>query len=242
MRLIRLMLIALILSVAGPAFAQEWIEFASREDRFTANFPGQPRVTETTWTSEYGATLRGRVYSAESGQSRYSVTAIDYGPTEQILTQRAKSCPAGAETCRGVGDTGTGYWKNDVRGAVVFATWKLMQRPGVTLTHMMWNFMDMVAGQQLQLTNPDRSRTFASIYMHENKLIIMEGTVPERYPEPGLFQQSLGWLDEQGNGIRYQFVYYNDPDLTKPEIRRRTPQARNDGRIDAPGATGGQAR
>jgi len=28
-------------------------------------------------------------------------------------------------------------------------------------------------------------------------------------PEPGLFQQSLGWLDEQGNSIRYQQFYLN---------------------------------
>ncbi len=40
------------------------------------------------------------------------------------------------------------------------------------------------------------------MYMHENKLYISEGTVPAGYPEPGLFQQSLAWLDENGNGIR----------------------------------------
>ena len=161
---------------------------------------------------------------------------------DSTLTEKAKACPPGAETCLGVTDTGIGYWKNDVRGAVVYATWKLMQRPGVKVTHMFWNFMDLVAGQQLQLTNPDGSRTFASIYMHENKLLTMEGTVKAGLPEPGLFQQSLGWLDEQGNGVRYEFVYYNDPDLNKPNIRRRTPQQRNDGRIDAPGAPGAQAR
>jgi hypothetical protein len=167
---------------------------------------------------------------------------IDYNPVEKLLIEKSKSCPAGAETCLGVADTGVGYWKNDVRGAIVYATWKLMQRPGVKVTHMLWNFMDMVAGQQLQLTNPDGSRTFASVYMHENRLITMEGTVKPGMPEPGLFQQSLGWLDENGRSVRYSFVYYNDPDLTKPAPRQRTPQQRDDGRIDAPGATGGQAR
>ena len=62
-------------------------------------------------------------------------------------------------------------------------------------------------GRQLQLTNSDKSRTFVSIYMHYNKLYVMEATVPAGYPEPGLFQQSLGWLNEQGNGIRYQQFY-----------------------------------
>ena len=242
MRALRLILAAFILLTPVSALAQEWIEFASREDRFTANFPGPPKVTETTWTSEYGAALRGRIYSGENIAGKYSITVIDYNPVEKLLMEKSKSCPPGAETCSGVTDTGIGYWKNDVRGAVVYATWKLMQRPGVKVTHMLWNFMDLVAGQQLQLTNPDGSRTFASIYMHENRLLTMEGTVKPGMPEPGLFQQSLGWLDEQGNGIRYSFVYYNDPDLTKPEIRRRTPQQRNDGRIDAPGAPGAQAR
>jgi len=38
---------------------------------------------------------------------------------------------------------------------------------------------------------------------------IVEGTVPAGRPEPGLFQQSLGWVDKDGNGIRYQMIYSN---------------------------------
>lgn len=208
MRVIRFVVAALVLSIPGPAFAQEWIEFASREDRFTCNFPGQPTITNTTWTSEYGATLPARVYSADSGDSHYSITVVDYGPVERILTEKAGECPEGAEPCSGVNDTGIGYWKNDVRGAVVYATWKLLERDA-ELTHLMWNFIEMVGGQQLQLTNADGSRTFAAIFMHDMKLLIMEGTVPAGYPEPGLFQQSLGWIDEEGEGIRYQTLYSN---------------------------------
>jgi hypothetical protein len=33
--------------------------------------------------------------------------------------------------------------------------------------------------------------------------------VPAGDPEPGLFQQSLAWIDENGNGIRYQTLYHN---------------------------------
>ena len=60
----------------------------------------------------------------------------------------------------------------------------------------------------------------AAIYMHENKLYIIEGTVPAGYPEPGLFQQSLGWLDENGNGVRYQSLYHNGFP-TPPVVNRR---------------------
>ena len=35
------------------------------------------------------------------------------------------------------------------------------------------------------------------------------GTVPSGSPEPGLFQQSMGWVDKDGNGIRYQTIYAN---------------------------------
>jgi hypothetical protein len=45
--------------------------------------------------------------------------------------------------------------------------------------------------------------------MRENKLYVQEGTVPKGYPEPGLFQQSLGYVDKDGNGIRYQEIYSN---------------------------------
>jgi hypothetical protein len=45
--------------------------------------------------------------------------------------------------------------------------------------------------------------------MHENKLYIGEATVPAGEPEPGLFQQALGFIDENGRSIRYQTLYHN---------------------------------
>ena len=211
----RLILITagLILAMSGPAFPQEWIEFASQEERITCLFPAQPKVTETTWVSEYGAILPARVYSSTQGQSRYSLTAVDYNPVERLQVEKSKSCPAGTETCQGIGDWGLGYWKNDVRGAVVYATAKFLERD-VKVTHL------MVQGQELQLiSNADQSRTLASIYMHENRLIILEATVPRGYPPPTLFTQSLSWLDETGRAIRYSTIYVNAPDVPKPAGR-----------------------
>lgn len=230
--------VAVTLGLSGVASAQEWIEFASLDDRFTANFPGQPKVTETTWVSEYGAELPARVYSAESGSSRYTMTVVDYNQAERILAEKATHCPAGAEPCKGSPTTGVGYSKVDVRGAIVFASWKMMQRDA-KLTHYMWNFIDLVEGHQLQLTNTaDKSRTFASIYMHQNKLYVMEATVPAGYPEPGLFQQSLGWLDDNGIGLRYQSIYTNG--FPAPPRVNRAGQRQGQGRIDTPGANAGQ--
>ena len=206
-----------LLSLPQTASAQEWIDFVSKEGGFTVNFPGQPSVSETTFKSEYGYTLPAHVYSAERGRERYSVTVVDYGNIERMGIERRKGCPPGAEPCIGSQNTGPGYWKMDVGGAIVYATWQFVQR-NAKVTHMLWNFIDLVEGQQLQLTNnADQSRTFVFIAMHLDRLYIFEGTVPAGNPEPGLFQQSVGFLDYSGRRVRYQYVYssrYPPPPLT----------------------------
>src|SRR5436309_3159726 len=167
MRLTPLIWTALVLSISGPLFAQEWIEFASREDRFTCNFPTQPTVTQTTYVSQHEAERPARIHSATQGQSRYSVTVVDYTQAQRILTEKAKSCPAGAEPCLG-GPGDEGHWKSDIRGAMDYAAWQLMKRDA-KLTLFVWSNVDQVEGHQLQLTNnADKSRTFVGIYMHEN--------------------------------------------------------------------------
>jgi hypothetical protein len=86
----------------------------------------------------------------------------------------------------------------------------------------MSNFADLVAGLLVELTNnADQSRTFASIYMHENRLVISEATVPKGYPPPTIFQQGLGWLDKNGMRIRYPFIQHNDPEPLEPPIQGR---------------------
>ena len=61
----------------------------------------------------------------------------------------------------------------------------------------------------MQLVHPDRSQTFVMIHMHENRLYILEGTVPANAPPPGLFQQSLGFVDRNGVRVRYDTPYSN---------------------------------
>jgi hypothetical protein len=212
MRLYRIVAAIAIVLMSGPAVAQGWTEFVSKDDRFTTNFPGAPEVKESTYKSQFGADLPSRVYSATRGASHFSVTVVDYRSIEKILTEKSKSCPDGAETCRGsstpVSSTGAGYWKADLAGAMVYATWQFMRRDAV-VTEFIWTNIDLVEGHLLHLTNKDKSRTYASIFMHENKLYIGEATVPAGEPEPGLFQQALGFIDENGRGIRYQTLYHN---------------------------------
>ena len=95
-----------------------------------------------------------------------------------------------------------------MRGAIVYASWKFFQRDAKVTDYAVYN-ADRVEGHRLQLTNSDGSRTFAVIHMHENRLYIVEGTVPKGAPPPALFQQSLGFIDKEGKRIRYESTYAN---------------------------------
>ena len=201
---------ALLLSVSGSAAAQEWELYVNTEDTFTVNFPGKPTVTETIWTTALGYVLPARVYSAERGSERYSMTVVDYTGLEELGIERSKACPPGNAQCRPNAPPalGAGYWMHDERGAMMWATFQLIQQ-AEEVTQLAMEWQDMVEGHAINMTNADKSRTLAYVAMHEHKLYIMEGTVPERYPSPGLFQQSLGWIDKEGNRIRYQVIYSN---------------------------------
>ena len=87
--------------------------------------------------------------------------------------------------------------------------------------------------------NKDQSRTSAAIYMHENRLYILEGTVPKGFPDPGFFQQSVGWLDENGNNIRYATNYHNG--FPKPPLAGQRGGGAAPAGGDAGGAGGGNA-
>ena len=63
MRLTRLIPAAFILCSSGPVFAQGWIEYASPADFFGVNLPGEPRIEDTTYTTEYEAVLPARSYT-----------------------------------------------------------------------------------------------------------------------------------------------------------------------------------
>lgn len=223
MRLIRLVFAMFVLCVSVPTFAQEWTEYVNRIDRFTTVFPGQPTIQEITWPSEYGAVFPGRVYMQQVGLARYSVTVIDYTDTEKRHSELVKNDAFRLPI----------YWQIDVMASIQYAATKFRQRQGVKVTYDAWHYIDLVEGHQLQLTNADQSRTFVGIYLHENRLYVVEATVPAGAAQPGLFQQALGFLDEAGNRIRYNSIYSN-----------RLPPSRlggRGGRGDGAGARGGES-
>ncbi len=141
MRLIPLVPAAFVLLMSGPSFAQEWIEYASRVDLFTVNFPAEPRVRDITYPTEYGITLPGRVHSYEDGPNRYSVTVVDYANVQKIHAERLKNCKAYPNTCNNP-------WNGELRGALDYAAWSFLQRDA-KVTHYAYYNTDRVEGHRI---------------------------------------------------------------------------------------------
>ncbi len=204
MRLIPVIAATLSLFISYPSFAQGWIEYASQDDFFTINFPGEPEVQDITYDTAYFITLPGRVYSHENGTNRYTVTVVNYADAARLHAELVVSCRAAL----GDGDSCNDHTATDRRAAMDDATWNILQREA-ELTHFVYYQADRVEGRTFHLTNPDGSLTFVAVNMHENRLYILEGTVSADSPPPLVFQQSLGFLDQGGNRIRYASTYSN---------------------------------
>lgn len=209
--------VALLLAISSafPNAQEEWSVYQNNEDGFTVNFPGQPKVTDTFWVTQQGFTIPARVYSAELGAGHFSMTVVDYSVIRRLGDERSIECQVGGDTCQGApvgiyrNTLGGAYAMHDLRGALLYGAYKLLSRD-VIVAAFQYNHQDLVEGIELHLTNrADQSRTEAFISMRENKLYVQEGTVPKGYPEPGLFQQSLGYVDKNGKGVRYMHVYSN---------------------------------
>jgi len=198
----RSLLLTSLLIVLYPAsiFAQAWIEYVDRAERFMVNFPGEPQIEAITYLTELGAEMPARMYSVELPPSHYSLTVVDYTQAPRVYRER---CARIAYECDGF-EVGT-----EIRGAIAFAAWNYRKRRDGELTFDAYAQVDGVPGHQLQFTSADGSRTFVAIHLHERRLYILEGRVPEAAPPPGLFQQSLVILDEAGRRIRY---VYDDND------------------------------
>jgi hypothetical protein len=203
MRRTAFMTAAFVLAVAATASAQAFTEYISRQDSFAVSFPGAPGVQETTWASQEGITLPARVYRVDNARGRYSMTVVEYKDAEKLHAERSAQCLKN----KGEGDACMNGWRGDVAGAVVWATSKFIMQPNTKVTFYSWYVADAVPGQMVQLLNADESRTFVAVNMHGTRLYVLEATVPRGAPAPGVFQQSLMFLDDQGKVIRYRSYY-----------------------------------
>lgn len=192
---LRFVLAATALFFAGTAGAQEWITYTSMQDHFRVHVPCDFEVTDTTWDSEYGAVMPARAYSCDAGQrGNYIVTVVDYTDAQRLHAEREGRTEA---------DYIDIYWEVDVRASVIYAASKIREREG-RVTFDAYHYIDRVEGEQIQMTYADGRRLYAAIYLHDSKVYIFEATVGARTPPPGMFQQSLEFVDDQGGRIRYE--------------------------------------
>jgi hypothetical protein len=192
-----------------PAWSQEWALYPAFDDSFSANFPGDPTIRETKYTSEFGVTLPARVYSAKDEFGVYSLTAVDWRPAKEQHVAIYKKCMAetgsdlkGGEN-PGVCTDRTSY---EIGGATLHAAAQFLKRDG-QLQYFARNPADNVDGIGIELLNADKSQTFGEFLFHKDHLYILEATAPEGAPVPSSFTISIQFLDEEGRRIRYEGPY-----------------------------------
>ncbi len=210
---------ACVLLFAAPLFAQEWDRYQNLTDHFAVSAPGEPMIEKTKWKSEYDSMFPETIYRWQQGANHYTVTVVDYSDSEAIYRANQHSQAFQLAV----------YWQIDILGSIQYAATQYRQKPGVKVTFDAFHYINLVTGHQLQLTNPDQSRSYLGIYLHENRLYIFDATVAKGMPPPLIFQQSPEFLDANGNSIRYRTFYFNPV----PEPRLNTGGARG-----APPTTG----
>ena len=175
MRLASIIPAVLVLLFSVPVYAQSWEEFTDRQEHFTVNFPGDPKVESITYKSEQGTSLPAKVYTAKDARGgEYKLTVVNYAsdPTEAgtAIAQAAKAIRS----------------KGDVRF------------DGLEHTNNM-------KSQRVSVVLPGSGRFLLSeTLMNEGRLYIMEANTAPNVPPPAQFQASLQVLDDSGVAIRYK--------------------------------------
>lgn len=215
-------LVAITLSlVATPAFAADWIEYRNTVDKFGLYTPGEPTVQAIQWKSEYESMFPANVYRWQDGANKYSMTVVNMADSEAIYNSRPRSIDFQAAA----------YWQIDILGSVQYVATQYRMRPMSKVTFDGFHYINLVIGHQLQLANTDGTKTFVALYLHENRLYVLDATVAAGQPPPIAFQQSLEFLDDAGKSIRYRQYYYNR--LPEPKLTRRNADP-GQGIADAP--------
>ncbi len=206
MRAITILPTAFIVLSSVPVCAETWTTYVDQSLFFSVNFPAEPEVREISYPSEYGATFPAHVYTVQNGPNFYSVTVVDFTDAQRVYLELPDKTDEASSA---------GLWLYDQRASVAYAARNFRLRGG-EVTYDAWHHIDLVEGHQLQITNADQSRTYAGIYLHDSRLYILEATVPADALPQGLFQQSLSFLDEEGNRIRYELR----PDGSRTRLSR----------------------
>jgi hypothetical protein len=183
-----------LLAFALPQSALAWIEFTDMQDFFSINFPSEPTIENIEHVSEYGTALPARRFSVTDNWGvTFTLTVVNFNDAESLYSDIDDKTDD---------TTFTTMWIYDQRGAVANESAR-MRAAAEEVLYDGWHHIDRVEGHNLVLRNADDTTTYAALYLHARRLYILEAKVPDGAPAGGLFQQSLSFLDEEGNRIRY---------------------------------------
>ena len=181
------MISTLLLSHA--TLAQRWVPISIVEDGFLIMSPGEFEIEEIDYETEYGIVVPGRIYRHENDSGVYTVTVVDYSDSQRLHAQQDQPLLSV-------------YGQVDVRGSVAFAASKIRER-AESVDYDAYHYISRVDGHQLHTTNPDGTRTLAALYLLESRLYVIDATTNPGTPPGGMFQQSLQFIDENGEVRRF---------------------------------------
>jgi len=170
-----------MLIVSTAANAQDWGEYANRENFFTVNFPGDPAETTVPYKTAKGTNLTAHVFTAAAPADTllagiYSVTVVDYS---SALSEVPTAVEEAAAAMRALGAA-----KYDAGGNI-----------------------DQMASWRMTVETADKRRILAEILTAaNNRLYIVKADTAITAPVPAQFQASVQILDEEGLRIRYRSV------------------------------------
>ena len=163
--------------------------------------PGEFAIEDIDFETEYGIAVPARIFSHENDTGRYSVTVVDYRDAQRLHDERLREIGAFYQPI---------YAQVDVRGSIAYAAKKIRDRAS-TIEYDAYHYISRIEGHQLQTTNPDQTRTFAALYLYESRLYVVDATASPDIAPPGMSQQTLEFIDEDGEIITFR----NFPDDRK---------------------------
>ncbi len=181
MRLFKLLPAFAAVLVSSTALAQAvWSEYVNRENFFTVNMPGEPKIDDIAYKTEKGTMLPAHVFTAvaDSGlqAGTYKMTVVDYNSAKDELPSAIEEA---AKAIRAKGEV-------KYQGA---------------------GMIDNHRSYRLTVETPDKHRILAEILVAmNNRLYISEADTLASVPPPAQYQASIQILDENGVRIRYRSV------------------------------------
>jgi hypothetical protein len=167
--------VALFLS--GAACAQSWETFTNQENFFSANFPGTPAQSQTTYTTLKGKKLPAHVFTVTVPpgsrlSGTYTITVVDFSTAKDEMTSATEHA---ADAVRAKG----------------------------TIKYDAVENLDLHATRRLTVETAANTRVLAEIlYAENNRLYISQAEISKNLPPPAQFQASLQVLDDKGQRIR----------------------------------------